>query len=138
MTPSPPPSYDEQVEANIKRELTKLQELLQQRNSALFPSSGLSIGEIDANIVVTMRRIGDAYPDGEERRKWHAKADAYKAGNAEEKEHILMPLAKGLAILIATPFVLAGGVIFAAGAIIYGAGKVVQGLGTLLTGGLFR
>ncbi|KAH7323404.1 hypothetical protein B0J17DRAFT_683331 [Rhizoctonia solani] len=85
-----------------------------------------------------MHKVGDAYPDEESKDAWHAKASQYESSSTEEKENILMPLAKGLGILIATPFAVAGGAIFAAGGILYGAGKTIQGVGNILTGGAFK
>ncbi|KAF8603612.1 hypothetical protein BDV93DRAFT_155774 [Ceratobasidium sp. AG-I] len=135
---NPPPAYDQQQEEAVRVQLIALKILMEQREEARVRGDQVATCVIDNRIVATMRLVGDAYPAGETRIEWYRKADVYERGNTEEKEHILMPLAKGLGILIATPFALAAGVIFAAGAIIYGAGKTVMGLGNLLTGGVFR
>ena len=134
----PPPAYDQQQEEAIRVQLIALQRLMEQHGEARVRNDQVSICVIDRKIVAIMRLVGDAYPAGETRNEWYRKADVYEQGDAEEREHILMPLAKGLGIIIATPFALAGGVIFAAGAIVYGVGKTVMGLGSLLTGGVFR
>ncbi|KAG8743062.1 hypothetical protein FRC10_000444 [Ceratobasidium sp. 414] len=126
---NPPPPYD-------NRE--RLQELFQRRADAVAQGNQAEVAAIDIQIVNALRGLGDAEPNAAERERWHNLADNFQAGNAEEKEHILMPIAKGLGIIIAIPFAVAGGVIFAAGSILYGAGKVVQGLGSVLTGGTFR
>ncbi|KAG9078270.1 hypothetical protein FRC06_008449 [Ceratobasidium sp. 370] len=126
---APPPPYDNRG---------RLQELFQRRADAVAQGNHAEVAAIDAQIVDAIRGLGDAEPTTEERRRWHNLADSFQAGDNQEKEHILMPIAKGLGIIIATPFVLAGGVIVAAGSILYGAGKVVQGLGNVLTGGMFR
>lgn len=138
MPGNPPPAYDQQREDAIRVQLVALQGLMRQREEARALDDPVAIRAIEKRIVATMRLVGDAYPAGEARNEWHRRADAYERGNAEEREHILMPLAKGLGILIATPFAIVGGVIFAAGAILYGAGKTVMGLGHLLTGGAFQ
>lgn len=125
-------------EENVRNLLNALQSLFQRRSDAQNRGDVGAVKEIDEQIVVTMRSVGDAYPDDESTAAWYAKADQYHSSNAEEKENILMPLAKGLGILIATPFAVAGGAIFAAGGILYGAGKTIQGVGNLLTGGVFH
>ncbi len=55
---------------------------------------------------------------------------------------IAKDVGKGLAILVAAPVVIAGGVaavgVIGAGGILYGAGKVVQGIGDTLSFGLLR
>lgn len=133
-----PPSPNNEQEANVRALLEALQNLMKQCEEARSRNDTTAIHSIEIKIVSTMRSVGDAYPDEESKQEWHEKADAYERGNDEEKEHILMPLAKGLAILIATPFAVAGGAIFAAGAIVYGAGKTVEGVGNVLTGGAFQ
>lgn len=44
---------------------------------------------------------------------------------------------KGLFIIIAIPFAVAGGSIFAAGAVVYGAGLLIKGIGNVATLGFF-
>jgi hypothetical protein len=142
--PNPPPPYTR--DDVMRQRLQELEELLQTRAAAVARGDQTAVNTLDTTIVASMQHVGDAYatnannaPADQERvRQWHDMAGRFQAGGAEEREHILMPLAKGLGILIVTPFALAGGIIFAAGSIIYGAGKVVQGLGNLLTGGVFR
>lgn len=109
-----------------------------QHDEARSRNDTTTVHSIKTEIIPTMRSVGKAYPDEESKHEWHKKADAYERGNYKEKEHILMPLAKGLGILIATPFALAEGAIFADGAIVYGAGKTAEGVGNILTGGTFQ
>ena len=47
-------------------------------------------------------------------------------------------LVKGIGLITATPFALAGAAVFAAGAIIYGSGKIIIGIGQVLTLGKLR
>ncbi|KAF8603614.1 hypothetical protein BDV93DRAFT_556312 [Ceratobasidium sp. AG-I] len=133
-----PSVSDNEQEDNVRALLEALQNLMKQRDEARSHNDTAAVHSIEIKIAATMRSLGDAYPDEESKREWREKADAYEQGNDVEKEHILMPLAKGLGILIATPFAVAGGAIFAAGAIVYGAGKTVEGLGNTLTGGAFH
>ncbi|QRV78454.1 hypothetical protein RhiJN_06469 [Ceratobasidium sp. AG-Ba] len=133
-----PPTSAAGDEGLARMHLKELEKLFAQRAEAVGQKNEPVIHEIDVNIVVKMRQIGDAYPDEESKSEWYEKADVFEKGNKQEKENILMPLAQGLGILIATPFAVAGGAIFAAGGILYGAGKTIQGVGNLLTGGVFQ
>jgi hypothetical protein len=93
-------------------------------------------GTSEEKILSGMRDIGEAHPDPEERKKWSAKAEAFeKADDPEHKSSILRDVGSGLAIILATPFVLAGAVIVAAGAILYGVGSLVKGIGNALSFG---
>jgi hypothetical protein len=124
----------------MAQRLRDLEQMMQQRAEAMNRGDAAAVNALDIRIVALMLRIGDLYASADEERgrHWHDMAGRFQQGGAEEREHILMPLAKGLGIIIATPFVLAGGIIFAAGSILYGAGKAVQGIGNLLTLGQFR
>lgn len=139
---NPPLGYNAEQEERIRVVLQALQTLFEIRIEARRQGNIEELPHVDRQIPAAMRRIGDAYPDQQARAQWYRDADEFESANPEEREHILMPIAKGLGILIATPFVLAGGIaggaVFAAGAILYGAGKVVQGIGSLLTGGNFQ
>ncbi|QRV93231.1 hypothetical protein RhiJN_21249 [Ceratobasidium sp. AG-Ba] len=130
-----PPAYNED---RARSRLRELEQLFGRRTEAATRQDEAALRAIDAQIVVQLRQIGDTYPSEESRSEWYSRARNFEGANAEEKENILKPLGQGLAILIATPFALVGGVIFAAGAILYGAGKTVLGIGNLLTGGVFR
>ena len=48
------------------------------------------------------------------------KTEVFLRSDETGKEHILAGVGKGLAILLITPFALAGGVLVRAGALIYG------------------
>ncbi|GAB1527075.1 hypothetical protein RhiTH_010250 [Rhizoctonia solani] len=136
-----PPPYDanKNAEEQIRTALRALEALFEERRDARARDDQAELARIEERIVAAMRSVGDAYPEGETRRNWYRQADAFFNANDEEREHILLPIAKGLGILIAAPlalaFGIAGGAIFAAGSILYGAGKVVAGVGSLLTGG---
>ncbi|KAG8770642.1 hypothetical protein FRC12_004145 [Ceratobasidium sp. 428] len=134
----PPPPYAPINEETIRESLRELDRMLHMRTQASTQGDSARVTALDEQIGNAMRSIGQAYPAGENRTYWQNAADGFQAGNAQEKEHILMPIAKGLGIIIATPFALAGGVIFAAGAIVYGVGRVLIGLGDALTAGMFN
>ncbi|CAE7101831.1 unnamed protein product [Rhizoctonia solani] len=139
-----PPEYNANppAEEQIRIELRALEALFEERRAARERNDPAQVAVIEERIAQTMRRVGDAYPNEETRQHWYRQAENLERATPEQREHILMPIAKGLGILIAAPLALAfgivGGVVFAAGSILYGAGKVVVGLGTLLTGGWFR
>jgi len=89
-------------------------------------------------IVEGMRRLAHIHPDVNVRKHWEESAKAFEKGDEKTKSHILGDIGKGLLILLATPFALAGVVLFGTGAIIYGVGTFIKGLGTVLTAGIFR
>ncbi|KAG8697851.1 hypothetical protein FRC11_014807, partial [Ceratobasidium sp. 423] len=136
----PPPEYNANpsLEDQIRAALKSLQTLLDEREEARNRGDKTQVARIEEDIAPAMRRVGDSYHNEETRANWYRQAEDLENANPEQREHILMPIAKGLGILIAAPLALAfgivGGVIFTAGSILYGAGKLVQGLGTLLTG----
>lgn len=133
---------DHNPDENVRAALRALQLLIDRRAEILRQANNDELGRIDRQIPVAMRDVGDAYHDQNTRRHWYQRAEEYERSPPDQREHILMPLARGLGILIATPFLLVGGIVggtlFAAGSILYGAGMAVKGLGTLLTGGFFR
>jgi len=85
-----------------------------------------------------MERLAEMSPDDQIRSYWSNRAVEFAAGNRDVREHILADIGRGLLILLATPFALAGVVLFAAGGIVYGAGSIVKGLGNVLTFGAFK
>ncbi|KDN44226.1 hypothetical protein RSAG8_05699, partial [Rhizoctonia solani AG-8 WAC10335] len=139
-----PPEYhpNPPLEEQIRIALRALETLFDERAEARNRGDQAQIALIEERIALAMRGVGDAYPAGDARANWHRQAEQFRNANGEEREHILMPIAKGLGLLIAAPLALAGvivvGALGAVGAVLYGAGKVVQGLGSLLTGGKFR
>jgi hypothetical protein len=88
-------------------------------------------------VAAAMRRVGDSHTDPNVKKVWHEKADDFSKASPSERVTLFDDIGKGLLILLATPFALAGGAIFAAGAILYGAGMLVKGLGNVLTFGAF-
>ncbi|KAB5588618.1 Transmembrane protein [Ceratobasidium theobromae] len=139
----PPPDYNpDEVEERIRVALRDLQDLFDLRTAARARGDQERVRNLDQQIPIAMRRIGDAYPDAERRLLWYRKAEEYDSAGMAEKETIAMSILKGLGLLIAAPLALAGGVVagtlFTAGAILYGVGKVVGGLGSALTAGFFK
>ncbi|KAG9086512.1 hypothetical protein FRC07_013066, partial [Ceratobasidium sp. 392] len=138
MSKQVPPPYDTSNEEDIRERLRKLESLLQPRADASARGDTVELAATDEQIACAIQPISQACPEGENRTYWQNTLQKPPTRNAQDKENILMPLAKGLGILFAAPLALAGGAIFASGAILYGVGKVLEGLGNLLTFGVLR
>lgn len=86
-------------------------------------------------VVKKMRNLGATHTDPEIKKEWDNKADRFAKAGKAERGIMSNDIIQGLILLLATPFLLAGAVVFAAGSIIYGAGSIVRGLGNLMTFG---
>lgn len=86
-------------------------------------------------VVKKMRNLGATHTDPDIKKEWDNKADRFAKAGKAERGIMSNDIIRGLVLLLATPFLLAGAVVFAAGSIIYGAGSIVKGLGNLLTFG---
>jgi len=86
-------------------------------------------------VAAAIRNVGDSHTDPKVRQEWYEKADKFAKADSSERVTLFDDIGKGLLILLATPFALAGAAVFAAGAILYGTGMLVKGLGNVLTGG---
>ena len=86
-------------------------------------------------VVAAMRKVGDSHTDPKVRKEWYGKADKFANASSSERAGLFDDIWKGLLILLATPFKLAGAILFAAGEILHGTGMLVKGLGNVLTGG---
>jgi hypothetical protein len=124
-------------EENWQRALRNLEAQMAQYEKARADGDEALQGQLAIRIVEAMRNLSNIHPRPEMRNYWRGRADAFEVGDNTERGHILVDVGKGLLILLATPFALAGAAIFAAGAIVYGAGTLVKGLGNALTGGIF-
>lgn len=87
------------------------------------------------NVVAAIRNVGDSHTDPKVRWEWHEKAEKFSKASPSERVTLFDDIGKGLLILVATPFALAGAAIFAAGAILYGTGVLIKGIGNVMTGG---
>jgi hypothetical protein len=87
--------------------------------------------------VASIRNVGDSHTDPRVKKEWHEKAEKFSKASPSKRVTLFDDVGKGLIILLATPFMLAGSAVFAAGSILYGAGLVVRGLGNVLTEGFF-
>jgi len=143
---SEPPEYEYEVELvrapdeEWKSKLADLQALLQQyqcerARADLAPAER---ARMDAQIADVMRGLSEQHTDPMVKTYWCQRAYAFAMGTDKEKDTILDGVGRGLLILLATPFAVAGAVIFAAGSIVYGTGTLIAGIGTLLTCGRFQ
>jgi len=69
-----------------------------------------------------MRAAGDAHPDPGVRNKMHEDAKDWENADDEEREEKLHPFLQGLALLLAIPFLAAGGIIWSAAQVLRGIG----------------
>lgn len=103
-------------------------------------------------ILAGMRRLAAIHPDAVQRADWGLREaqfsraletgeggiEALDGEKEKKKESILAGISKGLGIIVLTPVVLSGAVLFGAGAIAYGTGKFLVGLGHVATCGKLR
>jgi hypothetical protein len=124
------------VETEWKESINDLQTQIVKYNQASEGNNSNESGKEAEKVVNAMKRAGDSHPDPKVQKVWYKRAEEFARGNREEKTTMLEDIGKGLVILIATPFALAGAAIFAAGAIVYGAGSLITGLGKAMTFGV--
>lgn len=80
-------------------------------------------------IVAAMRDLAASHTDAEVRAYWTRRAAEFEAApDADKRSAVLGDVGRGLAVLIAAPFAIAGGILLAAG-------MLVKAGGDLLTGG---
>ncbi|KAJ7649574.1 hypothetical protein DFH06DRAFT_555452 [Mycena polygramma] len=107
--------------ADLKKEFKKYDRAKKRGDEA-------KVKRLEGGIWAATRALAEGAKDPKIRAEWEKKADNFKTAADGEKENVLMDIAKGLGLIVASPFILAGGVL-------YGVGLVTKGLGDLLTGG---
>lgn len=112
---------------------TRLQELKREKQWWNWKGDPKRVKATEELVIAAMRRLASIHPDPAIQGEWNERADKFSTGEEKEKEGIAEGVGKGVAILLVTPFALAGGAVFAAGAMVYGIGKIVVGLGNVLT-----
>ncbi|KAF7336384.1 MFS general substrate transporter [Mycena venus] len=80
------------------------------------------------NIPQQMRLLGLSQSDPQVCEDWMKKADEFEAASPKRKHNMLLDIAKGLGLMIVSPFLFVGG-------FIYGYGMMMKGIGNLLSGG---
>lgn len=122
-------------EKSARQLLVELQGMFEKLVDARKRNDTATTKVLEPQIVALMIRIGDACPSESGRQHWYDRAQALQSSSEEEKEHIMLSIAKGLGIILLTPFVVVGGII---GGAVFAAGKGVHGLGSRLTSGKTR
>lgn len=116
------------TEEEWQKNYSKLQKKLRKYNRAKKRGDEETVKRLVREIGEDMRNLGEGHSDPAARAEWTRKADEFDKAPESEKENMLMDIGIGLGLLVASPFLLAGGVL-------YGVGRLTQGLGNLLTGG---
>ncbi|KAJ7671847.1 hypothetical protein B0H17DRAFT_1084809 [Mycena rosella] len=109
--------------------LSKLKKKLRRYEQAKKRGDEETIKRLVREIGQLMSSLADGHSDPEVRAEWTRKANNFEKAPEEAKEHMLLDIGKGLGIIVASPFLVAGG-------ILYGVGLFAQGVGNLLTGGI--
>ncbi|KEP49453.1 putative transmembrane protein [Rhizoctonia solani 123E] len=122
-------TMSDKSEKSARELLTELQALFERLNNARRRGDMATAKTLEPQAVSLMRRIGDACPSEPGKQHWYDRAQALQNSNDEEKEHVMLAIAKGLGIILLTPFVLVGGII---GGAVFAAGKGVHDLGSRL------
>ncbi|KAF7378156.1 MFS general substrate transporter [Mycena sanguinolenta] len=116
------------IEEEWQALLQLLRKSLKQYNRAKTANDQAAMKKLAKEIEEIMRKLADSHSDSAEQAEWTRRANEFSKASDAGKENMLLDIGKGLGIIIAAPFILAGGVL-------YGTGLFVKGLGNLLTGG---
>jgi hypothetical protein len=106
-----------------------LEDLRRQLQTAMDSWASGDVGaraQAEADIPSLMRRMADAQPDNAKRDEWYARAREWEGGDGIRKHTLTKDLGIGLGVLVASPLIVAGG-------ILYGTGKMVHGMGRKLS-----
>src|ERR1700761_454764 len=99
---------------NLKR-----YELAQDRNE---------VEQLRRTILRLMAGLAEIHPDRVKRERYDAKTKEFEEASDAQKENVLLDIGKGLGMIVVSPFLLTGGVL-------YGVGLFLRGLGNAFTGG---
>ncbi|KAJ6480405.1 hypothetical protein C8R45DRAFT_905963 [Mycena sanguinolenta] len=101
---------------------------LREYNQAKTTGNRAAKKKLAKGIEALMRALADSHNDPAVQAEWTSKADEFSKASDARKDNMLWDIGKGLGIVIASPFMLAGG-------ILYGTGLFMKGMGNLLTAG---
>ncbi|KAK7052606.1 MFS general substrate transporter [Favolaschia claudopus] len=118
------------AENELQTLLTLLRKKIHKYEKAKRSGDKDASAKLEREILVAMRNLSENHPDAAERAEWQQKAEAFAKApeNGSERDNMLLDIGKGLAMIIAAPFLLVGRVL-------YGVGLFTKGVGNLLTGG---
>ncbi|KAJ7223285.1 hypothetical protein GGX14DRAFT_427300 [Mycena pura] len=108
----------EQIE-DLLRQSLRTYELAQDR---------AEVKRLRRTILRLMAALAEIHPDPVERGRYDARTKEFEKASDARKENILLDIGKGLGLVIVSPFLLTGG-------ILYGLGLFLRGLGNTFTGG---
>ncbi|KAJ7086685.1 hypothetical protein C8R44DRAFT_893480 [Mycena epipterygia] len=81
----------------------------------------------EAIIVDSMRELARSHNDPQVQAYWNRRANDFEKAPDSDKKAILTDIGRGLAILIAAPFAIAGGILLAAGMFLKASGDILTG-----------
>ncbi|KAJ6509694.1 hypothetical protein DFH09DRAFT_1183051 [Mycena vulgaris] len=116
------------TEEEWQQSRAKLQKKLRQYNRAKKRGDEETVKRLMRELPGDMRGLGEGHRDPNVCAEWIMKAEDFEKASEEDKENMLLDIGKGLGIIIVSPFLLVGGVL-------YGVGLFAKGLGNLFTGG---
>ncbi|KAJ6480402.1 hypothetical protein C8R45DRAFT_905959 [Mycena sanguinolenta] len=105
-----------------------LSKKLKEYNQAKTAGDRAAKKKLAKGIEALMRALADSHTDPAVQAEWTSKADEFSKASDARKDNMLLDIGKGLGLAIASPLLMAGG-------ILYGLGLFGKGMGNLLTGG---
>ncbi|KAJ7047890.1 hypothetical protein C8F04DRAFT_1387045 [Mycena alexandri] len=124
--PPAPPAYHHGLSSSSEVEWqTKLKSLEKKIRKYNWSKNGPSEASV---IVDSMRDLGASHSDPKVQAYWNRRADAFERAPDADRKSILLDIGRGLGILIAAPFAIAG-------AVLIGTGMLLKASGNFLTGG---
>ncbi|KAJ6612130.1 hypothetical protein B0H10DRAFT_2053634 [Mycena sp. CBHHK59/15] len=132
-----PPAYDDSVpnatslEGNTQARAVSVDEAqwqdnLQRLRKKIRKYNWTKRGDEKA-ILGAMRDLAGSHSDPQVQAYWNQRANEFEKAPEADKKAILTHIGKGLAILIAAPFAIAGGILLAAGMALRATGNLIAG-----------
>ncbi|KAJ7223306.1 hypothetical protein GGX14DRAFT_694368 [Mycena pura] len=108
----------EQIEDLLRQNLRRYEQA-QDRNE---------VEQLRRTIFRLMAALAEIHPDRVKRERYNARTKEFEEASDAQKENVLLDIGKGLGMIVVSPFLLTGGVL-------YGVGLFLRGLGNAFTGG---
>ncbi|KAJ7705683.1 hypothetical protein B0H16DRAFT_692574 [Mycena metata] len=127
--PYAPPTYHEGLSSTSTISEVEWQTKLKKLEKQIRKYNWSKNGPREANVIVaSMRDLAASHIDPKVQAYWNRRADAFERAPDADRKSILLDIGRGLGILIAAPFAIAG-------AVLIGTGMLLKASGNLLTGG---
>ncbi|KAJ6594823.1 hypothetical protein B0H19DRAFT_1366589 [Mycena capillaripes] len=107
--------------ANLGKKFEKYYRAKEQEEKA-------KVKKLEHELWQDMHSLAASHSDPAVRTEWKKKAEDFRRAAEAGEESMVMDIAKGLGLIVAAPFLLAG-------TVLYGVGLLTKGLGNLFTGG---